>query len=217
MDVAEEILTERIEENSTKPTGNRKDPAKIVVSLTDPIAPLGLDKRKTYRPLYTIQKMVAPDSHIIISYQCAPRATDTGTLIPMIDKTQSLVGQKLKTVLADGGYFSILDLQDCRRRNIDLISPPSGNEKQRECKTISGETQIPREEFHYDAHSNSYECPQGHRLTYQYREMKKRSGIARFTKQPINVRLAYVKNVRSHHVACKVKVHEESSVSKVNT
>ncbi len=94
----------------------------------------------------------------------------------MIDKTQSLVGQKLKTVLADGGYFSILDLQDCRRRNIDLISPPSGNEKQRECKTISGETQIPREEFHYDAHSNSYECPQGHRLTYQYREMKKRSG-----------------------------------------
>ncbi len=59
MDVAEEILTERIEENSTKPKGNRKDPAKIVVSLTDPIAPLGLDKRKTYRPLYTIQKMVA--------------------------------------------------------------------------------------------------------------------------------------------------------------
>ncbi len=105
-----------------------------------------------------------------------------------IDKTQSLVGPETENSISRWRYFSILDLQDCRRRNIDLISPPSGNEKQRECKTISGETQIPREEFHYDAHSNSYECPQGHRLTYQYREMKKRSGDRSFTKQPINVK-----------------------------
>ncbi|OYW23396.1 MAG: hypothetical protein B7Z55_03580 [Planctomycetales bacterium 12-60-4] len=176
IEIAEEILKERIGENATKRSDKRKDPSRIVVSLTDPIAPLGLDKRKTYRPLYTIQTMVAPASHIIVSYTCEPRAGDSGTLIPMIDKTQPIVGKRLTKVLADGGYFSVLDLRDCLGREIDLISPPPGSEKQRECKTPSGETQIPREEFRYCVQSNSYECPQGHRLTFQYREKKKRSG-----------------------------------------
>ena len=176
MEIAEETLAERIDENATKRTDKRKDPARIFVSLTDPVAPLGLDKRKTYRPLYTIQTMVAPASHIIVSYICEPRPTDSGTLIPMIDKTQPIVGKKLEKVLADGGYFSVLDLRDCLDRKIDLISPPPSNEKSRECKTPSGETQIPREAFRYCAQSNSYECPQGHRLTFQYREKKKRSG-----------------------------------------
>lgn len=176
MEIAANTLSERIAENTSKPTDKRKDPAKIVVSLTDPSAPLGRDKRKTYRPLYTIQTMVAPASCIIISYMCEPRANDNGSLAPMIDKTQEIIGGRLKSVLADGGYCSILDLRDCDQRNIELISPPAGSVKARQCKTPSGELQIPRESFRYCAESNSYECPAGHRLTYQSREKKKRSG-----------------------------------------
>ncbi len=176
IEVAEKILAGRIEENASKYNHKRKDPNKIVVSLTDPIAPLGLDKLKTYRPLYTVQTMVAPASYIIVSYSCDPRVSDSGTLIPMIDKTQPIVDKKLTRVLADGGYFTILDLRDCIDRKIDLISPPPSSDKKRKCKTPSGEIQIPREEFRYCAQSNSYECPQGHRLTFQYREKKNRAG-----------------------------------------
>jgi hypothetical protein len=63
-------LAERIAQNAAKPSDKREDPAKIVVSLTDPIAPLGRDKLKVYRPLYTIQYVVEPTSHLIMSYCC---------------------------------------------------------------------------------------------------------------------------------------------------
>ncbi len=41
MQRAETILNERIAKNAKKQAGTRKDPARIQVSLTDPIAPLG--------------------------------------------------------------------------------------------------------------------------------------------------------------------------------
>jgi len=62
--IAAEVLTTRIEQNAEKPSGKRKDPTKIVVSLSDPEAPLGRDKLKVYRPLYTVQYMIEPTSHL---------------------------------------------------------------------------------------------------------------------------------------------------------
>ncbi|MEP1643321.1 hypothetical protein, partial [Rhodopirellula bahusiensis] len=55
MTTAAEVLAERICQNAAKRSGKRKDPEKIQVSLTDPIAPLRRDKFKVYRPLYSIQ------------------------------------------------------------------------------------------------------------------------------------------------------------------
>lgn len=176
MDIAAEVLAERIKQNAAKPSDKRKAPDQIQVSLTDPIAPLGRDKLKTYRPLYTIQMMVDPVSHLTVSYMCEPKANDNGTLAPMIDKTQEIVGGRLKTVLADGSYCSILDLRDAAERGIELIAPPSISSSSRQSKSRSGEIQIPREAFRFDAQSNSYECPQGHRLAYRDREKKLRIG-----------------------------------------
>ena len=173
---AAEVLDQRIHENASKRSDKRKDPNKIQVSLTDPIAPLGRDKRKTYRPLYTIQTMVDPVSRLVVSYSCEAAANDNGMLAPMIDKTQKITGGRLKTVLADGGYCSILDLRDAQERGIDLLAPPSASGSCRRCKSRSGEVQIPREQFRFDADANSYECPQGHCLDYRWREKKARMG-----------------------------------------
>lgn len=176
MEAAAKVLTDRIAENAARPSGKRKAPDKIQVSLTDPIAPLGRDKRKTYRPLYTIQKVVDPVSLMIISYRCDAAANDNGTLSPMIDKTQAIVGGQLKRMLADGGYCSILDLKDAQDRGIELFAPPSVSGSSRRCQSRSGEVQIPREEFSFDAEMNRYRCPQGHFLVYRSREKKSRVG-----------------------------------------
>lgn len=173
---AAEVLAERITQNAEKRSGKRKDPDKIQVSLTDPIAPLGRDKLKVYRPLYTIQYLVDPVSHLIVSYSCEASPVDAGTLAPMIDKTQSIVGGRLKTVLADGGYCSILDLRDAQQRNIELIAPPSASGTSRNSKSHSGEVQIPREAFTFDASSNCYRCPAGKQLLYKDREKMLRQG-----------------------------------------
>ncbi len=40
----------------------------------------------------------------------------------MVDKTKTIVGDRLKNVVADGGYLSILDLKAARERNIQLVA-----------------------------------------------------------------------------------------------
>lgn len=176
MVAAANVLAERIVQNAAKRSGKRKDPEKIQVSLTDPIAPLGRDKLKVYRPLYTIQYLVDPVSHLIVSYCCEASPVDAGMLAPMIDKTQKITGGRLKSVLADGGYCSILDLRDAHERNVELIAPPSASGTSRTSKSSSGEVQISREEFVFDASSNSYRCPAGKQLSYKDREKMSRQG-----------------------------------------
>jgi transposase len=176
MTIAAEVLAERIAKNATKPKEKRKDPAKIYVSLTDPIAPLGRDKLKVFRPLYTIQCLVDPTSHLVASYCCKASASDAGTLAPMIDKTQGIVNGRLRTILADGGYCSIGDLGEAAARNVELLAPASLSGCARVSKARNGDAQIPRGEFLYDQSSNSYKCPAGHTLRFKDREKKARQG-----------------------------------------
>ena len=176
MRLAAKILDERIAKNAAKQAGKRKNPAKILVSLTDPIAPFGRDKMKVFRPLYTVQYVIEPTSRFIMSYSCDAAATDSGTLIPMVEKTQKIVGGRLKTMMADSAYCSILDLRGCEDRGIELLAPVQANsftEKKKQAKTNS---QIPRDKFCFDAEQNSYQCPAGHDLSYKGRERKQRHG-----------------------------------------
>ena len=174
MNKASEVLAERIAKNARKPSDKRKDPEKIQVSLSDPEAPLGRDKLKVFRPLYTVQYVVAPVSQLIMSYCCEPEVTDVGTLAPMIDKTQKTVGGQLKTMIADAAYCSIVDLQDCRDRNIGLLAPVQSNAFTESKKKVKPNQQIPRDEFDWDEAEQCYRCPQGHRLKYHDRSRKQR-------------------------------------------
>lgn len=174
MQQAWEVLVARIEKNAGKPRTKRKDPEKIQVSLSDPMAPLGRDKLKVFRPLYTMQCMVAPGSHLIMAYGCEPQATDAGTLAPMIDKTQATVRGRMRTVLADSAYCSIVDLQDCRQRDIELLSPVQANSFTASKKKAKPNQQISRDQFEWDEARDCYRCPQGHRLDYVDRMRKKR-------------------------------------------
>jgi transposase len=176
MNQARLILNKRIEKNAEKPSDKRAKPDKIQVSLSDPQAPLGRDKMKVFRPLYTIQYVVALVSHFIMSYCCEASATDAGTLGPMIDQTQQIVGGRMKTILADSGYCSIVDLQECQQRNIDLLAPFQSNSTTQWKKQKNPQTQIPREKFTWDEAENCYYCPEGHPLNYVDRARKKRHG-----------------------------------------
>lgn len=173
MQQASEVLTERIAQNAERPSGKRRDPEKIQVSLSDPIAPLGRDKLKVFRPLDTVQYVVAPASDLIMSYGCEPDVTDVGTLAPMIDRTQRIVRRRLKTMMADAAYCSIVDLQDCRERKVELLAPVQTNSIT-ESKAKGGSRKIPRTEFDWDEDGACYHCPRGHRLNYAGRTQKKR-------------------------------------------
>lgn len=174
MDQALEVLTERIQKNAKRPGDKRKAPDKVYVSLSDPQAPLGRDKLKVFRPLYTVQYVVATVSHLIMSYGCEPAATDAGTLAPMIDKTQQTVDGRLKTMMADAAYCSIVDLQECQQRHIELLAPVQSNSMTESKKQKNPNPQIPRDEFVWDEAENCYHCPEGHRLGFRDRCRKQR-------------------------------------------
>jgi transposase len=173
---ATHVLEERIAQNAKKPSDKRKDPANIKVSLSEPIAPLGRDKLKVFRPLYTVQYVIAPHSHLILAYGCEAQATDAGTLAPMIDRTQSAVRGRLRTMLADSAYCSILDLQACLDRSVELLAPVQENTFTAAKRSRPGAVQIPREEFTWDEAQNVYRCPAGHLLNYIDRARKQRAG-----------------------------------------
>lgn len=174
MNQGSEVLAERIAKNAKRPSDKRKDPEKIQVSLSDPVAPLGRDKLKVFRPLYTVQYVVAAVSQLIMAYCCEPEVTDAGTLAPMIDKTQKAVGGQLKTMMADAAYCSIIDLQDCRERGIELLAPVQANGFTEAKKKAQPNQQISRDEFEWDETEQCYRCPQGHRLDYRDRARQQR-------------------------------------------
>ena len=174
MNKASEVLSERIAKNAGKPSDKRKDPETIRVSLSDPLAPLGRDKLKVFRPLYTVQYVVAPGSYLIMSYCCEAEVTDVGTLAPMIDKTQKAVCGQLKTMMADAAYCSIVDLQDCRERDVELIAPVQSNAFTESKMKGKSNQQIPRDKFDWDEMERCYRCPEGHRLNYHHRTRKQR-------------------------------------------
>jgi transposase len=174
MNKASKVLAERIAKNAKRPCDKRKDSEKIQVSLSDPVAPLGRDKLKVFRPLYTVQYVVAAVSQLIMAYCCEPEVTDVGTLAPMIDKTQKAVGGQLKTMMADAAYCSIVDLQDCQQRGIELLAPVQSNAFTDSKKKTKPNQQLPRDEFEWDEVEQCYRCPQGHRLEYRDRTRKQR-------------------------------------------
>ena len=176
MDQARAVLDGRIEQNAEKPAEKRKDPARIQVSLSDPEAPLGRDKLKVYRPLYTVQYVIEPTSHLILGYQCDASVCDTGTLAPMIDKVQTVVGNRLRCMMADATYCTILDLQDCLARNVELLAPVQSNSFSKPKQNTNGVGLSNRDQFQWDEQEQTYTCPNGHKLNYHSKQTKKRQG-----------------------------------------
>jgi len=176
MDQAREVLDRRIKNNAEKPADKRKDAAKILVSLSDPEAPLGRDKLKVYRPLYTVQYVIEPTSHLILGYQCEAAVCDTGTLAPMIDRVQEIVGGRLQCMMADAAYCTILDLQDCQERGIELLAPVQTNSFSTPKKNTNGVGLSNRDQFVWDEEKKTYRCPARHELNYHSRQTKKRHG-----------------------------------------
>jgi hypothetical protein len=64
---AREVL-ERRAANSRRRKDKRKQDGKIRVAVGDPMAPFGLDKLKTYRPLYNVQAMSDVETDLVLAY-----------------------------------------------------------------------------------------------------------------------------------------------------
>jgi transposase len=171
---AGDALAERLATNQERPKDKQLPREKVKVSVTDPEAPLGRDKEKVFCPMYTAEFVVDTASLLILSFDVFPQVTDAGTLAPMLDRTQEVTGSMLIQISTDALYVSLLDLQGCERRDVQLVAPVQENDFTAEKRAKAGPSQIGKDEFEWPPAERTYRCPAGHRMNYTGKEQKRR-------------------------------------------
>lgn len=179
---ARAVLKAQQAANRHRRKDKRKENAKIRVALGDPMAPFGLDKLKTFRPLYNIQTMSDVETDLVLAYETTRTTADSGQLLPMIDQTTKMTNRPLNEVLVDSGYPSGEDLAACKQKDVIVYAPWNENTFT-EAKRAEGQKkgQIPKDRFTYDPSIPSYRCPEGKPLTYRERATKQRANGDYFT------------------------------------
>jgi transposase len=173
---AKGTLEAKLAANVRRRKDKRKEEAKVKVALGDPTAPFGLDKLKTYRPLYNVQTMTDVETDLVLGYATTATIADSGQLVPMVDLTMEMTDRPLKEVLVDSGYPSGADLAGCEERGVVVYAPWNENTFT-EDKRAEGrkEGQLSKDQFTFDPSIPGYRCPEGKPLTYRERATKQRA------------------------------------------
>ena len=143
------------------------------VNLTDGDAGL-MKSRQGIVAGYNAQAMVSPleperagaSGLLITAAQVVNDPDDHAQLIPMIDQAQDSTGEPADKTLADAGYHSGANLQDCAEREQRVVMPESQD------KAMT--RPYHKNRFAYDNTSDTYTCPQDQRL--HFAGVKRRSG-----------------------------------------
>jgi transposase len=170
---AQERLDERRRHNRLRRREDRRPDDKVVISLSDPEAALGLDKLRVYRPLYNVQFVVDLDSPLVLAYEVLAQPTDAGALGPMLERARYFLGRPPEELLADAKYASGPQLALAEGAGVTLFDPwqakgpggPPGGQPPR---------QLPKEQFRWRVELGTYECPQGHLLDFVGRSRERR-------------------------------------------
>lgn len=123
---------------------------------------------------YNIQTAADSKHSLIVEFETI-NATDQGQLSNMTGKTMEALGAREITVLADKGYHTGKDLQECRDKHITtIVAYP-----ERHNKNIDAAHQT--NQFIYNSGQDSYTCPKGAILTTNGKEyLKSNKGWANY-------------------------------------
>jgi transposase len=170
------ILEEQHARNARRRKDKRKMDAKIKVAPGDPMAPFGLDKLKTYRPLYNVQTVSDVQTDLVLAYATTRTIADSGQLLPMIEQAEEITGRPVREVLVDSGYPSGAELAQCAEKGVIVYAPWNENTFT-ETKRAKGveKRQIPKARFTFDASLPGYRCPEGKRLIRRERTTKQKA------------------------------------------
>ncbi len=88
-------------------------------------------------------------------------AADSGQLVSMLDEAEDVTGERSPITLADGGYHTVANLAAGERRGQTLVM----------AERYQAEVRNPyfKDQFGYDAATDSYICPHRHRLFFRGR------------------------------------------------
>ena len=107
---------------------------------------------------YNVQVAVDARHKLIVEQQVTNQVVDMGMLTQTAEPAKEILGVETIEVVADKGYFKIEDIEACEKAGMVPYVP----RPQRGPSVKAG--LFRKDEFQYDADSNSYVCPAGQRL-----------------------------------------------------
>ncbi len=165
--LARQVLQHRHVQNARRRKDKRKTARQIRGSLGDPQAVLGRDKLDVFRPLYNVQVMTDVKTDLVLAYDVNGSVSDSGQLVPMVDRTQEVTGRPLEAVLVDSGYPSGPDLAACQQRGVTVLAPWQENSfSEARAQADPKKQRLSKEQFVWEPALQAYRCPQGKQLVY---------------------------------------------------
>lgn len=142
----------------------QENPAKYI-SLTDPDCRL-MNNERRIEAAYSLQTAVDAKHSLIVDYHLCQQAADNNYLSVVAHQAQQMLNRQELTVCADAGYYDCHDLKTCHDSKVTTYLPIAGHK-------VSHKINVPTphyypDKFIYDAHTDTYQCPQGqtlHRFT----------------------------------------------------
>jgi transposase len=126
------------------------------VSLSDPDSRL-LNKGKQSVVGYNAQIAVDAEHHLIIASELTDAGNDMGQLSAMGRAAKEQLGVEELTVVADGGYHNLAEINRCEGDNIEVHAPePAPRSTKKALYPVSS--------FQYDPGEDHYTCPNRQQL-----------------------------------------------------
>jgi transposase len=170
------------QDNRQRRQRQRRAIERLVVRPTEPEAALGIDKRKTFRPLYHVPLVYDLESPFVLGHPVFAAVTAHQLLVPVAERTQHLSGRPRRQRLGDAIEARVLDLVWCAKPHRTRSSsagldptPPAGPGKR-------PPKQLPTSALTWLPEPETYRCPEGHLL-----ELDRTSQEGRGARQPLTV------------------------------
>ena len=155
------VLREQVRETMSKLAGRE---GQKHINLTDQDARM-MKTRQGFAVAYNAQAMVSEvdvdgkaAGMLITAADVVDEPSDRPQLGPMMDKAEETLGHRAEVTLADAGYHSGSNLEQCATRGRRVVMPESQNR--------ALESPYHKDRFVYDEESDSYLCPEGQLLRF---------------------------------------------------
>ena len=135
------------------------------INLTDKGAQL-MKSPQGIVPSYNAQAMVSPvmsDGQgvgvLVTAVDVVDTPADNGQLVPMMHQAEQTTGTRAELTLADAGYHSGRNLEECANKDQVVVMPEAARQVLK--------SPYHKDRFLHDELNDSYICPQGHRLVFR--------------------------------------------------
>ena len=165
---AETVIKENpsVEDESKSRGRPKKHPKPKKRSTTDPDATMTTSSHNCrMEPFYKQHGAVDDNCGVVVDVDITTGEQNEGSQLPeQIERIESNIGRKIKTLSADAGYAHGKNFEHLEEKNIDAIIPPQ--------KENNNPKHFPIRRFKYDAKNKIVKCPTGKILTCRSQDDK---------------------------------------------